>query len=179
MNKKNYIQAFKDVHGDKYDYSLFQYSGARGKSIIICPIHGEFNQTATNHINGNQCPDCANTQRRMAALNNSKNKEEKIDFAKERSRKMKYDADLAQLKYEEQMELLVPAEVVTGVVEREYSIIRTHILSLPNILAPTLVGKTEKQIFKEIKTKVNKILNGLSKADSILQFKDAENKTET
>ncbi|USD62320.1 DUF723 domain-containing protein [Vibrio sp. SCSIO 43140] len=46
-------------HGPKfYDYSKVDYKTAHKKVMLICPIHGEFEQTATNHLSGNGCPEC-------------------------------------------------------------------------------------------------------------------------
>lgn len=54
------INQFKEVHGDLYNYSKFDFSlGQKSKSIIICPIHGEFKQTASVHKNGSGCPECS------------------------------------------------------------------------------------------------------------------------
>ena len=52
------IQRFRKVHGDKYDYSKFEYLGATTKSIIICSIHGEFKILPNNHSKGSGCPKC-------------------------------------------------------------------------------------------------------------------------
>lgn len=47
--------------GDRYDYSKFNYTGARDKSIIICKEHGEFPQDANMHLSGRcGCDKCAN-----------------------------------------------------------------------------------------------------------------------
>ena len=48
------------IHGDLYDYSKVDYKHSQSKVIIICPIHGEFNQTPNNHLKGQGCPKCAN-----------------------------------------------------------------------------------------------------------------------
>ena len=49
----------REMHGDKYDYSKVEYNTTNDKVCIICPIHGEFWQRATNHINkGSGCPKC-------------------------------------------------------------------------------------------------------------------------
>lgn len=50
-------ERFNDVHGDKYDYSLFSYNG-KYKSVITCKIHGDFLQTASVHVKGHGCPNC-------------------------------------------------------------------------------------------------------------------------
>jgi very-short-patch-repair endonuclease len=50
---------FKEVHGDKYDYSLVDYKGTHEKVKIICPEHGIFEQIPLNHKRGQNCPICA------------------------------------------------------------------------------------------------------------------------
>lgn len=52
------IKKFTHIHGDKYDYSLVDYSKAKTPVIIICPTHGEFKQTPDSHIKGSRCPSC-------------------------------------------------------------------------------------------------------------------------
>ena len=46
------------VHGGKYDYSKVKYVNQRTKVVITCPIHGDFEQTPKNHMNGQGCPKC-------------------------------------------------------------------------------------------------------------------------
>ncbi len=53
------------VHGNKFDYSKSVYTGRRNKITITCPIHGDFEQKAGNHLSGNGCHKCslaANTE---------------------------------------------------------------------------------------------------------------------
>lgn len=57
-DQTNIIKCFRKVHGDKYDYSKFKYKGNSFKSIIICPIHGEFLQNPCSHLDGHGCPKC-------------------------------------------------------------------------------------------------------------------------
>ena len=53
------IEKFKKIHGDKYDYSKVIFERVDKKVCIICPIHGEFWQEPSNHVNGkNGCPKC-------------------------------------------------------------------------------------------------------------------------
>lgn len=59
LTKDDFIRKARKVHGDKYDYSKFEYSNDFGKSIIICPDHGEFLQQASVHIRMKSgCPKC-------------------------------------------------------------------------------------------------------------------------
>lgn len=55
---KEFITKAQAVHGDKYDYSLVDYHGSEKKVRIICPFHGEFQQSPHQHINGRGCPKC-------------------------------------------------------------------------------------------------------------------------
>ena len=58
-----FIKRAREVHGDKYDYSKFEYTGSYNKSIIICPEHGEFEQTPSNHLQKHGCPMCAKNKK--------------------------------------------------------------------------------------------------------------------
>lgn len=59
LTTDEYIRRSKEVHGDKYDYSLVNYIDSKSKICIICPIHGKFWQTPFNHLKGDDCPICA------------------------------------------------------------------------------------------------------------------------
>lgn len=47
------------VHGNTYIYVHFFYQGAVKKGAIVCPEHGRFLQTPSNHLRGSGCPECA------------------------------------------------------------------------------------------------------------------------
>ena len=51
------IKKFKNIHGDKYDYSLVDYKNIHTKIRIICKKHGIFEQTPHNHSKQG-CPSC-------------------------------------------------------------------------------------------------------------------------
>lgn len=57
---EKFILSAKKLHGDKYDYSLVEYKSSREKVSIICPKHGVFSQTPSDHTSGAGCPQCAN-----------------------------------------------------------------------------------------------------------------------
>ena len=50
---------FKKVHGNKYDYSKVHYKNTLYKVEIICPEHGSFWMTPSDHKNGSGCKVCA------------------------------------------------------------------------------------------------------------------------
>lgn len=57
-NTKEFIEKANKVHNNKYDYSLVEYKNSKSKITIICPIHGEFQQTPISHIKGSGCASC-------------------------------------------------------------------------------------------------------------------------
>ena len=56
--QEDFISLAKKTHGELYDYSKAFYKGADEKITIICPIHGEWKQTAHSHLKGHNCPRC-------------------------------------------------------------------------------------------------------------------------
>lgn len=57
-NTQEFLEKAKKIHGNRYDYSLSEYSTTRSKVKIVCPKHGIFEQTARNHLKGNGCNIC-------------------------------------------------------------------------------------------------------------------------
>lgn len=49
VNTNIFIARAKSVHGDRYDYSRSVYVNSNTKIEIICPEHGIFQQTPSNH----------------------------------------------------------------------------------------------------------------------------------
>ena len=56
--QEDILKSFRQVHGNKYDYSLINYKGIHNKIKIICPEHGIFEQTPNSHRRGSNCPSC-------------------------------------------------------------------------------------------------------------------------
>ena len=59
LTTNEWIEKSKEIHGDKYDYSLVNYMNNKIKVKIICKKHGIFEQVPKSHINGNGCIKCA------------------------------------------------------------------------------------------------------------------------
>ena len=72
ITTEDFIVKSKEIHGNKYDYSKACYKTCDIKVCIICPEHGEFWQTPSNHINGSGCPKCANEKRKNTLLKDTK-----------------------------------------------------------------------------------------------------------
>ncbi len=64
---EEWISIAKKIHGDKYDYSKSEYKKAHEKVIIICKIHGKFEQSPIVHLRPIGCNKCGN-------INSAKNK---------------------------------------------------------------------------------------------------------
>lgn len=58
LTNETFIIKSKEIHGDKYDYSLVDYQNNKIKVKIICPIHGEFDQEPRHHTKGRGCTSC-------------------------------------------------------------------------------------------------------------------------
>lgn len=57
---EHFVALAREVHGNRYDYSLAQYVNATTKVKIVCSEHGVFEQTPDMHCYSNQqgCPSC-------------------------------------------------------------------------------------------------------------------------
>lgn len=58
LSAEDFLKRAKEIHGDKYDYSMVDYRGYDSEVKIVCPIHGIFLQTPHRHLNGQGCQEC-------------------------------------------------------------------------------------------------------------------------
>jgi len=65
MTNDEFIDKSKQIHGDKYDYSLVEYIGVKNKVKIICSIHGVFEQIPNVHLTNHGCKKCQNDKHRL------------------------------------------------------------------------------------------------------------------
>lgn len=56
--KDDVIERFIEKHKNRYSYDKVIYNGYDKEVIITCEIHGDFNQTPSNHYYGSGCPKC-------------------------------------------------------------------------------------------------------------------------
>lgn len=64
--RKTTEQFIKDavkVHGDKYNYSLVEYTSCKEKVEILCRFHSSIFQTPSNHLKGKGCQKCYDSKR--------------------------------------------------------------------------------------------------------------------
>ena len=88
LTTEEFIQKAKEIHGNKYDYSLVEYADSKTKVKIVCSKHGVFEQIPNDHLNGCGCPKCSGK---------NKTTEEFIQKAKE-IHGNKYDYSLVDYK---------------------------------------------------------------------------------
>ena len=57
---ESFIRLAKEIHGDKDDYSLTVFTASRNFVKLVCVIggHGEYQQTANNHLRNHRCSKC-------------------------------------------------------------------------------------------------------------------------
>jgi hypothetical protein len=56
---EKFIEEATKVHGGLYEYHKVEYVNGKTKICIVCPIHGEFWQSPSNHLKGKGCPYCS------------------------------------------------------------------------------------------------------------------------
>ena len=57
-NTKEWIEKASFVHNNYFSYDKTEYQGANNKVIVTCPIHGNFEVKASNHLRGVNCQKC-------------------------------------------------------------------------------------------------------------------------
>ena len=65
LTAKTFAIKANKIHFNKYDYSNVKYIDSKTKVCIICPEHGEFSQTPSDHLCGKGCPKCGIFSRRQ------------------------------------------------------------------------------------------------------------------
>ena len=56
---EKFIEEATKVHGGLYEYYKVDYVNGKTKVCIVCPIHGDYWQSPTNHLKGKGCPYCS------------------------------------------------------------------------------------------------------------------------
>ena len=100
-----FIKKAKEIHGEKYDYSLVDYVNAKTKVEIICPLHGKFTQIPYNHLSGKGCKECGH-------IENGRNRSITLEKFLEKARDVhgdKYDYSKSKIEnYKTKIEIICP-----------------------------------------------------------------------
>lgn len=62
QNTVDFVKKANKVHSNKYSYDKTQYVHSQIKIIIVCPIHGDFEQLPANHLHGRGCQKCGKVE---------------------------------------------------------------------------------------------------------------------
>lgn len=68
LTQEDYIEKCKEIHNNKYDYSLVEYKNSRKRIKIICSEHGIFEQLSKAHKEGQGCPKCSAINYKLTKL---------------------------------------------------------------------------------------------------------------
>lgn len=83
--KETFIERSNKIYNNKYDYSKVHYKNVHKKVTIICPIHGEFQQSPNSHQKGHECMECTGNVKITLEKFLEKSKEhhgDKYDYSK-------------------------------------------------------------------------------------------------
>jgi hypothetical protein len=58
LTTEQFIEKANKIHNNKYDYSKTKFVNSKTKVKIICPLHGEFEQSHNKHLSKKGCPKC-------------------------------------------------------------------------------------------------------------------------
>lgn len=68
VTTESFIAEAKEIYSDRYGYSKVDYKNRDHKVTIVCPIHGDFQVYAREHLDGKGCPKCEKGEKFLAKL---------------------------------------------------------------------------------------------------------------
>ncbi len=68
VTTESFIAEAKGIYGDRYDYSKVEYKNRDHRVTIVCPVHGDFQVYAREHLDGKGCPKCEKGEKFLAKL---------------------------------------------------------------------------------------------------------------
>jgi len=94
LTNEEFIAKAHKVHNGYYSYGDVDYTTAKVKVSITCPVHGNFAQTPSDHLSGRNCRKCANVSiSKSRSGPNRHNKVTKAEFIARATKKhtVRYD----------------------------------------------------------------------------------------
>ena len=64
----SFIAEAKEIYGNRYDYSKVDYKNRDHRIVVTCPVHGDFQVYAREHLDGKGCPKCEKGEKFIAKL---------------------------------------------------------------------------------------------------------------
>lgn len=93
LTKEEFIEKSIKIHNNKYDYTNIVYKTCKEKIRIYCKVHGNFEQTPSDHLAGNGCTQCGNL------IKNAQARWDTPKFIKVANEKYKYTYDYSKVDY--------------------------------------------------------------------------------
>jgi len=110
-----FIKKARKIHGDKYNYSKAIYTKDNIKLIITCPLHGDFEQLASNHLAGQGCYYCGIESMKLNRPENGFSRTQWIDYCNNNNKSPK----LYILQCQNSQELFIKVGITTrNVIQR-------------------------------------------------------------
>lgn len=65
LTTEEFIERARAVHGDRFGYELVEYVNNTTPILIVCPIHGVFEQRPDSHLHSKKCcPKCSGVRKK-------------------------------------------------------------------------------------------------------------------
>ena len=68
VTTESFITEAKEIYGDHYDYSKVVYKNRDHRVTVVCPVHGDFQVYAREHLDGKGCPKCEKGEKFLVKL---------------------------------------------------------------------------------------------------------------
>ena len=68
VTTESFIAEAKEIYGDRYEYNKVEYKNRDHRVTIVCPIHGDFQIYAREHLDGKGCPKCEKGEKFLRKL---------------------------------------------------------------------------------------------------------------
>ena len=68
VTTESFIEEAKGIYGNRYDYSKVDYKNRDHRVIVTCPVHGDFQVYAREHLDGKGCPKCEKGEKYITKL---------------------------------------------------------------------------------------------------------------
>lgn len=70
-NQEDFLKRAIEIHHNFYNYNKTIYTLSNSKITITCPVHGDFEQIANDHLQGCGCPKCSKEKNKKYHSENS------------------------------------------------------------------------------------------------------------
>ena len=68
VTTESFIAEAKEIYGERYDYSKVDYKNSEHRVVVTCPVHGDFQVYAREHLDGKGCPKCEKGEKFITKL---------------------------------------------------------------------------------------------------------------